>query len=127
MKRSEDSSSVLNVASGVTAHPLDSELILYDSSGKRAFVLNATGKEFWDLCAGGQPIELAARSLAEKYGLEYEEVFKDFQIVINDLIERGLILSEGSGEVAPAAEEDLEKEEDEIIEAARRFVELTKR
>jgi hypothetical protein len=141
VRRPGDSNGLLRVAHGVTAHPLDSELVLYDPSGEKAYVLNATGKEFWELCSAGQSVESATQSIAEKYGRGREEVSSDIEELLRGLRAAGLVLPEGDipfvsphrpkgdEEILdePSARADHEGEEDEVVEAARRFLELTEK
>jgi pyrroloquinoline quinone biosynthesis protein D len=71
--------------------PLDDDLVIYDPSNGRAYVLNPTAALIWELCDGSMTIEGMADELKQEYGLEDETVLADVEALIAQLERAGLL------------------------------------
>jgi len=78
---------------GVSAHPLDNELVVYDARSAEAFVLNPTAARIWELCDGKHSIEAIAREIASDYALEYGRVLGDVHELVIELRHAGLLVA----------------------------------
>ena len=75
----------------ISSHPLDEELVLYDSQTGQSFALNATGAKVWELCDGAQTVAAIAEQVARTYGLNLQEALSDVQELLGDLRQAGLV------------------------------------
>jgi hypothetical protein len=108
----------------VSARPRGEELVLCDDSGDREYVLNATARRVWELSDGRHTLASATLHIARAFGRSYAEVLPDVLGLVRGLREAGLLRS-GADPVDPGA--DPEDDDDEVIEAARRFRDLIER
>jgi PqqD family protein of HPr-rel-A system len=75
----------------VSAHPLDNEIVLYDSRTGESFALNPTAGRIWSLCDGERTAEEIARAIASEYALPYRRALDDVRDLLEALREAGLI------------------------------------
>ncbi|MGH3800172.1 MAG: PqqD family peptide modification chaperone [Pseudonocardiaceae bacterium] len=67
-------------------------LVLLDTRSGRMFQLNPTGATAWNaLVVGGGDVQVAARTLAQRYGQPYLEVLEDLGLLIHRLVEMSLL------------------------------------
>ena len=76
---------------GVSAYPLDDELVLYDPDAAQAYVLNVTGARIWALCDGSRSIAQVARALASTYQVAYRSARADVREFVDALDKAGLL------------------------------------
>jgi PqqD family protein of HPr-rel-A system len=75
---------------GVVEHPLDDDLVLYDTRSQQTYALNRAGALLWSLL-GGQTVEGLARELTERYGLAPAQASADVGEFLADLRRAGLV------------------------------------
>jgi PqqD family protein of HPr-rel-A system len=61
----------------VSAHPLDDELVVFDSRSGEAFVLNTTAAFIWTICDGSRTVSGIRSEFAYKYGLDARQARAD--------------------------------------------------
>ncbi|MGH3872159.1 MAG: PqqD family peptide modification chaperone [Pseudonocardiaceae bacterium] len=67
-------------------------MVLLDTRSGRMFQLNPTGAHAWNaLVMGGGDVQIAARTLAQRYGRPYLEVLDDLWPLIRRLVEVSLL------------------------------------
>jgi hypothetical protein len=78
-------------ASGVTANPLDDELVVCTPGAVQGYVLNTTAAVIWDLCDGTRNVASVAEGLASMYALEFDRALADVTTCLEDLVGLGLV------------------------------------
>jgi hypothetical protein len=76
----------------VAAKEVGGELVLLDLEEGSFFVARGTGPRVWDLVKGGASIEEMVRAMAERYGIDEDEVRADVEAFVSDLVERGFLV-----------------------------------
>lgn len=75
----------------VQTNPLDTELVLYDTAGCQAHVLNHTAAYIWTLCNGSRTLAAVARGMANIYGIPYRQALLDVRKLTTKLENAGLL------------------------------------
>jgi hypothetical protein len=79
----------------VVFRELDGEAVLLDFNTGRYFGLNAVGTRVWTLIAGGTSVRDAVRALAAEFDAPADEIARDVDALVADLVARGLLVADG--------------------------------
>lgn len=87
---------VLRHRTGVQAHPVMGELVLYDIAGNQALSLNGAGRSIWETLDGTCSLEQVVRAIASSLGCGEDaeavaELLADTTAFATSLLERGLV------------------------------------
>lgn len=77
---------------------VDGEISLYDPQTEAVLVLNNTASDVWRLSDGEHTLEDIVRLLAVAYRVRPEEIHKDVERTVRNIIEEGFLPMEGLGE-----------------------------
>lgn len=77
--------------SGVSALPLDDELVLYHPESREGFSLNQTGARVWALCDGDHAVDAIAQQIAAEYAISVEQALDDVRGLLRDLQQSDLL------------------------------------
>ncbi|MCG8638896.1 MAG: PqqD family protein [Desulfobacterales bacterium] len=72
--------------------PIESDTVNFDHS---LYSLTPTGKEIWQRLSPETTVEQMCRTLASEYDESYETILKDTLELLNDLLDKGLIVQSG--------------------------------
>ena len=75
----------------VHAHRLHDEVVLLDARRDAFHGLNSSAAVVWAALAAGQTPRAAAETLAEHFGVKPETARADVAVLIDELVERGLL------------------------------------
>lgn len=73
---------------------LDDEVILMQLKTDQMFSLNRTGGRFWELIAGGLPLEAACEQMSREFEVAPERLTAEIREVLDLLIAEQLLLCE---------------------------------
>jgi hypothetical protein len=76
---------------GVSALPLDEELVLYHPESRESFALNQTGAQVWSLCDGEHTIDSIAQEISSRHAISHEQALSDVRDLIHDLQQSDLL------------------------------------
>ena len=77
--------------SGVSAFPLDDELVLYEPNAGATYVLNPTAAFIWSLCDGDRTAQEVAEELADAYGIDERQAVTDVTTLLDTLERAGFL------------------------------------
>lgn len=80
------------LADNVSFTQVDDEMVLLELNSGRYFGLNNTGSEMLLALIDGDSLENCCRILADQYQVDAEQVQKDMEILLNQLIEQQLLV-----------------------------------
>ena len=89
------SPSDVRLSADVVFRELDGETVLLDFATGRYFGLNAVGTRLWTLIAEGTGIAAAIDAIAAEFDAPRDEVARDVEELVTELITRGLLVRDG--------------------------------
>ena len=88
----------VRLSADVIFRELDGEAVLLDFASGRYFGLNAVATRVWTMLAAGSSVEDAVSAVAAEFDAPREEVARDVETLIADLVSRGLLVDGAPGE-----------------------------
>ena len=89
------SHSGVRLSADVVFRELDGETVLLDFATGRYFGLNAVGTRLWMLIGEGAGIAAAVDAIAAEFDAPRDEVARDVDELVNELVTRGLLVRDG--------------------------------
>ena len=89
------SPSGVRLSADVVFRELDGETVLLDFATGRYFGLNAVGTRLWMLIGEGTGIAAAVDAIAAEFDAPRDEVARDVDELVNELVTRGLLVRDG--------------------------------
>jgi hypothetical protein len=89
---------------GVRAVPTDDGGVLVDESGGRVLPMNPSAMLVWECLDGASAVHEICADIAEGVGVPYERVLADVLVVVEGLLDQGLLASPGAEASDDAAE-----------------------
>ncbi len=83
----------MRLSPDVVFRELEGEAVILDLASGRYFGLNAVGTRIWTLLDTGTPIERIVGTIAGEYDADPEQIARDVNTLIDELLARGLIVS----------------------------------
>ncbi|MEN6304321.1 MAG: PqqD family protein [Armatimonadia bacterium] len=59
---------------------------------QKVYLLNETAQAVWELLAQARDLDALVAALAEEYEVDEEDLRKDVQELLDDLVQRGLVV-----------------------------------
>ncbi len=84
----------VRLSADVIFRELDGEAVLLDFASGRYFGLNAVGTRIWTLLASGASVDVAVAAVAAEFDAPADEVARDVDDLIAELLSRGLLVSD---------------------------------
>ena len=88
----------VRLSADVIFRELDGEAVLLDFASGRYFGLNAVATRVWTMLAAGSSVDDAVSTVAAEFDAPREEVARDVETLIADLVSRGLLVDGAAGE-----------------------------
>ena len=78
-------------AAGVLEQVVDDDLIVFNPASDTYFTLNRTAREAWELADGTRSASEIAAALADRYGVDLDQIRDDIVEIISGFKETGLL------------------------------------
>ncbi len=85
-------------ADSVHTRTFDGELVILDLAHGEYFALDPIGSRLWIALEQGKSIDQLAAEIVQEYEASPETVAADLRFLLDELIERGLLVAEGSSD-----------------------------
>ena len=85
----------VRLSADVVFRELDGQTVLLDFKTGRYFGLNAVGTRLWALIAEGAGIAPAIDAIAAEFDAPRDEIARDVEELVTELVTRGLLVREG--------------------------------
>jgi hypothetical protein len=82
----------MRLSPDVVFRDLEGEAVILDLASGRYFGLNAAGTRVWALLDAGTPIDRIVGTIAAEYEADPEQVARDVNALIDELVSRGLVV-----------------------------------
>ena len=82
----------VRLSADVIFRELDGEAVLLDFASGRYFGLNAVATRVWTMLAAGSSVADAVSAVAAEFDAPREEVARDVDALVADLVSRGLLV-----------------------------------
>jgi hypothetical protein len=82
----------MQLSPDVVFRDLEGEAVILDLASGRYFGLNAVGTRIWALLDAGTPIDRIVGTIAAEYEADPEQVARDVNALIDELVSRGLVV-----------------------------------
>ena len=92
-----DNSKVVSLASDVVLQVIDGEALLLKLDDETVFSLNDTGARIAQLISEGQAVDAMVRALSGEYGRSRENVERDVNSLVQELLLQGLVVVDRIG------------------------------
>ena len=86
----------VRLSADVIFRELEGEAVLLDFASGRYFGLNAVGTRVWTMLAAGSSVADAVSAVAAEFDAPREEVARDVDELIAELVSRGLLVVNGA-------------------------------
>jgi hypothetical protein len=87
---------VLSTNPDVVARRMHEEVVLVHLRTNRIYTLNSTAGRFWELLDSGMGREAVKRALGEEFDIDGVDLDQEIDIVIDELLRQGLVVSDGN-------------------------------
>ena len=91
----------VRLSADVIFRELDGEAVLLDFASGRYFGLNAVGTRVWTQLASGASVDDAVAAVTAEFEAEPDEIARDVNELVSELVSRGLLIAEPSPGVGP--------------------------
>ncbi len=86
------------VAESVHTRTFDGELVILDLAHGEYFALDPIGSRLWVALEQGKTIEQVAAEVVQEYDVSPETAATDLTALLDDLVRRGLLVTEGNAD-----------------------------
>ncbi len=83
-------------ADAVHTRTFDGELVILDLAHGEYFALDPVGSRLWVALEQGKSIEQVAAEIVQEYDTSLETATADLRALLDDLVQRGLLVAEGA-------------------------------
>ncbi len=92
-----DRQEILKISGGVVSQEIDGETVLLDMDGENYFGLNEVGTRVWQLLHEPCDLEKIFSVIVDEYDVERDELKKDLDDIIDQLLTAGLVTVQPPG------------------------------